>query len=400
MESDTQSDETMSNTQQVDDTVAEEEAEIGMIVGLGFSQAEARKALKAHGGNVDRAMDSLLLDSRAGSTQERPKSRAKMKESDDIENWNATPSLGVTVLADTNPRHQEEVRPGAVAVAGPDAEDGFSTVIPDSRLNSVNTSIPIAAELIDSHDDDYERIEDQLRKHDEQLQQVLADRANVPVAQVVDTSQKVKGNQRMKWKVAMAVLVLVIIGVVLGVVLSKKDEPTPPTSSTSAPTIPNASPSPPLTGTPPPTSLPAPTELIALLSSVSLDGGVALQTPSTPQYEALVWLADNLYLDEYSDDQKIQRYVLATLYYSTDGPNWKEQANWMRNEPECNWVTDAEGDFCSPDGEVMELDLWKNNLKGALPDEIALLSDSLCTYPLIALLCNLCHVSHLVLILQ
>jgi len=46
--------------------------------------------------------------------------------------------------------------------------------------------------------------------------------------------------------------------------------------------------------------------LTALLASVSLDGGTALQTPLTPQNEALKWLAENTNLDTSSDEQKIQ----------------------------------------------------------------------------------------------
>ena len=65
-----------------------------------------------------------------------------------------------------------------------------------------------------------------------------------------------------------------------------------------------------------------------LLSSVSPDGGLALRTKSSPQYAALEWLRSpvhNVFLheqtdftenDTYSLKRIIQRYALATLYFS------------------------------------------------------------------------------------
>ena len=397
----------MSNNEKgSNDAIADEGAKFDMLVGMGFSSAKARQAMKENDGDIDRALDSLEKSSknagllmkaevespratlrgvtalndndgdidRAVDSLKRSKVTGLMK-AEVVESPRAT-SRGVTALT------TEEVRPGAFAVDGPDVEQGgiVPTVTRDSTimLDSVNTSIPVAAELSGNHIDDFDRIEDQLRMHDEQLQQVLKDRENAPIAQVIDENGGF-WNRKTKWLLVVAVLIsLVIIGVVLGVVLPNDDEPIT-TTGTLSPTPPSPSASPP-TSTSTPTTSSVPQDLIDLISSVSLDGGAALQTPSTPQNEALIWLAGNLKLDEYSDEKKIQRYVLATLYYSTNGPGWDEQANWMRNEDECSWYNDAEGEFCSSDGAVIQLDMWKNSLSGTLPEEIALLSDSLCKY--------------------
>jgi hypothetical protein len=119
--------------------------------------------------------------------------------------------------------------------------------------------------------------------------------------------------------------------------------------------------------------------LTVLLSSVSFDDGEALQTPSTPQNKALNWLKGNVFLDEYSDKQKIQCYFLATFYYSTNGDTWTEKASWLSNSiDECSWWSDAgETRFCLSDGAVKDFDLFENNMVGSIPPEIALLSGSL-----------------------
>lgn len=112
--------------------------------------------------------------------------------------------------------------------------------------------------------------------------------------------------------------------------------------------------------------------LIDLLSSVSPDGGAALKSDSTPQYDALNWLASNAKLDSYSNNKKIQRYALATLYYGTNGKAWRVQFDWLNKDEDecgCNSTTHA----CSGDDVVM-LSLWRNKLIGTIPVEVSLLS--------------------------
>ena len=151
-------------------------------------------------------------------------------------------------------------------------------------------------------------------------------------------------------------MALVLIGIVVSIVVAL---------TTSSP--------PPL----PPVELPD--DLVQLLSSVSFDGGAALQTPSTPQNHAAIWLANNTNLDTYSDAKKIQRYVLATLFYSTNGDGWNNNTGWLTDEDECSWYNKANEAFCV-NGSVFELDMYDlerktaNNLVGTIPNELALLS--------------------------
>ena len=61
---------------------------------------------------------------------------------------------------------------------------------------------------------------------------------------------------------------------------------------------------------------------------------------SSPQYAALDWLANKDSGSSYSmaDDVRIlQRYVLATLYYSTRGDSWNKSYNFLSEEHECKW---------------------------------------------------------------
>jgi hypothetical protein len=113
--------------------------------------------------------------------------------------------------------------------------------------------------------------------------------------------------------------------------------------------------------------------LRSLISEKSFDGGAAANNTSTPQNKALNWLAGNTNLNTYSNETKIQRYALATLYYSTGGgETWGQTSSWLTNEDECgSW--DRLWTVCS-NKVVTELAL-PDGLKGTIPDEIALLSD-------------------------
>ena len=75
-----------------------------------------------------------------------------------------------------------------------------------------------------------------------------------------------------------------------------------------------------------------------------------------PANQALVWLATVV-----SDDETdlTQRFVLATLYYNTDGPQWKNNDNWLEQTEPCTWY----GVTCA--GHVVStLELENNELDG------------------------------------
>jgi len=293
----------------------------------------------------------------------------------------------------TAPPPPQKVPPGAVAVAGPNASDYdsdelFSVTAP-APPPPPQDETPLTARLVHGSEHDIETLQEQLQKQNEQLRQqdeklqnVILGMENAAIAQVISqgdgyevragneavstgsaghnsdqmASNKHRCGTQVKWATVVAI-VLVIVGIVLGVILPSKS------STTSAPAT-------------------ASQDLIDMLSTISLDGGSALQTPSTPQNKALNWLAGNANLDEYTEERKIQRYVLATLYYSTNGDDWYNNDGWLTDSDECEWYNGANTwSFCVS-GLVSELDLYDssiggNNLVGTIPDEIALLSNSI-----------------------
>eukprot|EP00934_Nitzschia_sp_Nitz4_P004355 Nitzschia sp. Nitz4//scaffold200_size39268//25745//29320//NITZ4_007621-RA/size39268-processed-gene-0.18-mRNA-1//-1//CDS//3329541301//4345//frame0 len=117
--------------------------------------------------------------------------------------------------------------------------------------------------------------------------------------------------------------------------------------------------------------------LLEFLVSHSYDGGEALLNSLTPQHEAFTWLAMNNKLSDYSDQRLLQRYALATLYYSTDGDNWFFSDDWLSDEDECDWYSKSARATCSKDGAYVNLELNFNNMNGVLPPELGLLSNSL-----------------------
>jgi Leucine-rich repeat (LRR) protein len=114
-----------------------------------------------------------------------------------------------------------------------------------------------------------------------------------------------------------------------------------------------------------------------------------LTTEGTAQHEAVWWLAREdqalptaVPQDQLSDYRFVQRYVLAVLYFALNGPEWKDQANFLTPQHECAWYAPsyfdqflghyyAVGVTCDPvEMRVQDLFLPQNNLKGALPTEL------------------------------
>jgi hypothetical protein len=96
---------------------------------------------------------------------------------------------------------------------------------------------------------------------------------------------------------------------------------------------------------------------------MGVSGDEALQDTASPQFQARKWLLfeDILWLSpisSFTSERIIQRYALATFYFSTDGPNsWKEN-NWMKGD-ECK------GDFwdgisCNENNEIRAIAFGKS----------------------------------------
>lgn len=99
------------------------------------------------------------------------------------------------------------------------------------------------------------------------------------------------------------------------------------------------------------------------------------------QFEALQWLAQWMAsiptqeLGRITKKRLVQRWTLAVLYLSMNGPNWASGADdWMGDGDICDWLTNNGQGNCDLDDLVSSLDLSNNNLRGSLPKEISLLT--------------------------
>jgi hypothetical protein len=107
------------------------------------------------------------------------------------------------------------------------------------------------------------------------------------------------------------------------------------------------------------------------LMHLSTDPSV-LQDPATPQYDALVWMADE---DEAAidleDTNRLEvRYALAALYFATNGDNWFRNLGFLSPTHECDWfveldqgenstTTVAAGVSCNDEDEVLAIKLGR-----------------------------------------
>ena len=110
-----------------------------------------------------------------------------------------------------------------------------------------------------------------------------------------------------------------------------------------------------------------------LTQKLTHDG--SLETPGTPQNEAFTSLSTNFPNLVYPDNSAeiTQIYALSTLFFATNGTNWRMREAWPGPNPVCGQVgvTDAWfGVMCNANGFVINLDLRENDLFGDLPSEI------------------------------
>jgi hypothetical protein len=216
----------------------------------------------------------------------------------------------------------------------------------------------VEAELVD-HDRENQILESRL------LLELERQRGTVAVAEAIP-ERELKRQRRKRFALIIGIVV-VIVAIAVGVAVGVGGSPSP--QETVAPTA-------------APTFSPVPEEIVALIAPLSFDDGASLNDPSSPQSAAARWLAGNEFLDTYSDARKIQRYAMATFYYSTNGDKWKETQGWLSDGNECTewWYAEFDSDNdrlkCDANNMVTDILIEENNLAGTLPDEIAFLSST------------------------
>jgi hypothetical protein len=95
-----------------------------------------------------------------------------------------------------------------------------------------------------------------------------------------------------------------------------------------------------------------------------VSGDEVLFDESSPQYKALDWLRNddpsNLQINSTAVDIIRQRYAAATLYFATNGPEWRIDANFLSDGDICNWNLNDTGIQCDMEsGAVTGLKMCK-----------------------------------------
>ncbi len=100
----------------------------------------------------------------------------------------------------------------------------------------------------------------------------------------------------------------------------------------------------------------------------------------TPQRQAMLWMASDNTVNEIEHTEKLQRYVLAVLFYNTnmvpsvhveDPKAWKVATNWMSDAHTCDWM----GVECNEAKQIIAIYLEGNRLSGGIPADLAIIAD-------------------------
>jgi hypothetical protein len=181
-----------------------------------------------------------------------------------------------------------------------------------------------------------------------------------------------------------------VIGVVIAVVAvtttrSKSTDPVPPSGPTQHSSIspseqPSLAPShfPSLSPTSRPSFAPSLSRL-SVLEGIVIGKYGSLPPSGSPQNLALNWAAfeDGARVPLSDTSRLITRYVLAVLYYSTEGSGWVDSANFLSSSHECDWrsVVTSLGVDCDSQRHLLSVNLPNNKVFGTIPREISLLTD-------------------------
>jgi hypothetical protein len=133
-------------------------------------------------------------------------------------------------------------------------------------------------------------------------------------------------------------------------------------------------------------------DLLSILSILSPNSLAALSDESSPQFQAFEWLSDDPDYLFYSSGRIVQRWTMATFYFSTSvgESSWKTRrmldadnsssTSWLSHSDECFWYSTDPLDVCDEEGRIKAIHVEDSGLVGTLPRELGLLSNSLGTY--------------------
>ena len=103
---------------------------------------------------------------------------------------------------------------------------------------------------------------------------------------------------------------------------------------------------------------------------------------NTPQRQAILFMSTDVNVNSIEHTEKLQRYVLAVLWYSTNmvpndyitsPPAWYAADRWMTTAHSCDWM----GVICNEDKVIVSIDLERNRLSGKLPLDLEIIGNKL-----------------------
>eukprot|EP00980_Cylindrotheca_fusiformis_P009712 scaffold2143_cov125-Cylindrotheca_fusiformis.AAC.14 len=103
-------------------------------------------------------------------------------------------------------------------------------------------------------------------------------------------------------------------------------------------------------------------------------------TSDTPYGKTIGWLTkeDKTDFSKTPTDQILERYVMALLYYYTEGNDWFSKYGFLSDKHVCNWNLDSSDIVRCADPfvpkKITDLALGQNNLAGNIPTEIGYLT--------------------------
>jgi len=109
--------------------------------------------------------------------------------------------------------------------------------------------------------------------------------------------------------------------------------------------------------------------LNAVTSSMGSTTTTAINNEGSPQRRAYEWLEKDPFSETLSSRRKIQRFLMVTFYFSTNGDDWFNSDGWLDATDECTWFMSS-----SPcEGTTWKvIDMQMNRIGGELPRELGL----------------------------
>lgn len=238
----------------------------------------------------------------------------------------------------------------------------------ESEMGPEEEELVIEAEISPANESEeyFRDVEDRMRRSVQQKMRQSIVRADAVPS--IDPKHGLSSLQKRRYYcrgLAVTLLCGGVIGGVLAAVL--KPSPSPGLRITIAPSSqPSHSPHPSSQPSLEPTTIDQ-SRLEAFRSILEALSGGSLFETSTDAFQALEWIAsvDPGQLNPDDLDARldiVERYALALLYFSTGGPGWLDQRDFLNAASVCDWIA-----VNCTEGRVAKIFLGENRLIGTIP---------------------------------